>query len=151
MEFIGDIYDTNNLESKIEEFLELVDLKNKKNSLIIDLSHGMKKKVGLIGELIHEPDILFLDEPFAGIDPVSSKAIKNVLKELTERGVTIFLSTHILEVAEKICKDVAIIDSGQIIARGEINNLRRKAELEEKSTLEDIFLKLVEEAEEVRL
>ncbi|OKY77312.1 MAG: ABC-type multidrug transport system, ATPase component CcmA [Candidatus Methanohalarchaeum thermophilum] len=150
LEFVKDIYNVED-SNKVEELLSLVDLEHKRDSLIIDLSHGMRKKVGLAAELIHEPEILFLDEPFAGIDPVSSKAIKDALVEMTNKGITIFLSTHILEVAEKLCENVAIIDKGEILARGDISNLRRKAELGERSSLEDIFLKLVEEAEEVEI
>ncbi len=150
LNFIGDIYDID-VGGRAQELIDLVDLKDKKDSLIVDLSHGQKKKVGLAGEILHEPELLFLDEPFAGIDPISSRAIKDGLVELTDQGVTIFLSTHILEVAEKLCEEVAIIDDGGILERGDISNLRKRAELDEYSSLEDVFLKLVEQSEEVKL
>lgn len=151
LDFIGDIYDVKESNREINRLIDFVDLEEKKNSLIIDLSHGMRKKVGLIAELLHKPEVLFLDEPFAGIDPVSSKAIKDALKEMTEKGVTIFLSTHILEVAEKLCERVAIIDKGKVIADGGVQELKKEAELKDKSTLEDIFLKLVKESEKVEI
>lgn len=150
LNFIGDIYNIN-VGGRAQKLIDLVDLKDKKDSLIVDLSHGQKKKVGLAGEILHEPELLFLDEPFAGIDPISSRAIKDGLVELTDQGVTIFLSTHILEVAEKLCEEVAIIDDGGILERGDISNLRKRAELDEYSSLEDVFLKLVEQSEEVKL
>ena len=150
LKFIEDIYDISS-DGKADRLLDLVDLSGKKDSLIVDLSHGQKKKVGLAGEILHEPEILFLDEPFAGIDPVSSRAIKDSLVELTKEGVTIFLSTHILEVAEKLCEEVAIIDEGEILERGDISNLRKRAELDEYSSLEDVFLKLLKQGEEVGL
>ncbi len=150
LNFIGDIYDID-VGGRAQELIDLLDLKDKKDSLIVDLSHGQKKKVGLAGEILHEPELLFLDEPFAGIDPISSRAIKDGLVELTDQGVTIFLSTHILEVAEKLCEEVAIIDDGGILERGDISNLRKRAELDEYSSLEDVFLKLVEQSEEVKL
>ncbi len=151
LEFVGDIYNISEVDEKILDFLDLVDLVDKKDSLIVDLSHGQKKKIGLAGEMLHEPEVFFLDEPFAGIDPVSTRAIKDALIELTDMGVTIFLSTHILEVAEKLCEEVAIIEDGDVVERGDFNRLRKKAELDEHSTLEDVFLKLVQEAEEVEI
>lgn len=151
LEFVGDIYNISEVDEKILDFLDLVDLVDKKDSLIVDLSHGQKKKIGLAGEMLHEPEVFFLDEPFAGIDPVSTRAIKDALIELTDKGVTIFLSTHILEVAEKLCEEVAIIEDGDVVERGDVNRLRKKAELDEHSTLEDVFLKLVQESEEVEI
>jgi ABC-2 type transport system ATP-binding protein len=126
------------------DLLELLDLKEAQDKLIVDYSLGMKKKTAFAGALIHNPKVMFLDEPFGGIDPISVRAIRDVLRQLMEHGTTIFFTTHVMEVAERLCTRVAIINRGQIVGEGGLAELRAKAEAGGDSTLEDIFLKLVE-------
>jgi ABC-2 type transport system ATP-binding protein len=126
------------------DLLELMELGEVQDKLIIDYSMGMKKKTAFAGALIHHPKVLFLDEPFNGIDPVSVRAIRNVLRQLTEGGATIFFTSHVMEVVEKFCSRVAIINRGRIVGEGNLAELRSKAQAGGDSSLEDIFLKLVE-------
>jgi len=126
-----------------EDLLTLMELQPERDKLIVDYSMGMKKKIALAAALIHHPRVLFLDEPFNGIDPISMRAIRNVLRHLTEHGVTIFFSSHVMEVVERLCTRVAIINNGRIVADGRIDELREKAHAGGDSSLEDIFLKLV--------
>ncbi len=126
------------------DLLELMELTESKDKLIVDYSMGMKKKTALASALIHSPKVMFLDEPFNGIDPISVRAIRNVMRHLVERGTTIFISSHVMEVVERLCTRVAIINRGKIVGEGTIPELRAKAEAGGDSSLEDIFLKLVE-------
>jgi ABC-2 type transport system ATP-binding protein len=126
------------------DLLELVELTEAKDKLIVDYSMGMKKKTAFAAALIHHPRVMFLDEPFNGIDPVSVRAIRGVLRQLTERGTTIFFTTHVMEVVERLCTRVAIINRGRTVGEGSMAELRAKAQAAGDSTLEDIFLKLVE-------
>lgn len=144
--FAGRMYGLSLAEAKrrATDLLELMELTEAKDKLIADYSMGMKKKCALASALIHSPRVLFLDEPFNGIDPISVRAIRNVLRQLTERGTTIFFSSHVMEVVERLCSRVAIINRGKIVAEGTIPELRSKAEAGGDSTLEDVFLKLVE-------
>ena len=109
--FVGRMYGMKKgeAESRGSELSELMGLGKERKKLIVDYSHGMKKKLAISAALIHEPELLFLDEPFEGIDAVSSKLIKEILHSLLERGVTIFLTSHILEIVEKLCTDLAVI------------------------------------------
>jgi ABC-2 type transport system ATP-binding protein len=126
------------------DLLELMELTEVQNKLIVDYSMGMKKKVAFAAALIHHPKVMFLDEPFNGIDPISVRAIRSVLRQLTERGTTIFFTTHVMEVVERLCTRVVIINRGRIVGDGNLAELREKAKAGGDSTLEDIFLKLVE-------
>jgi ABC-2 type transport system ATP-binding protein len=126
------------------ELLHLMELTDDKDKLIVDYSMGMKKKVALAAALIHAPKVLFLDEPFSGIDAVSTRAIRNVLHRLTERGTTIFFSSHVLEVVERLCTRAAIIHRGHIVGCGTMDELRAQAQSGSGSSLEDVFLTLVE-------
>lgn len=135
---------TDEARQRTADLLELMELTAEKDKLIVDYSMGMKKKTALAAALIHRPRVIFLDEPFNGIDPISVRAIRNVLRHLTEHGTTIFFSSHVMEVVERLCTRVAIINHGHIIAEGAIAQLRAKAEAGGDSSLEDIFLKLVE-------
>jgi ABC-2 type transport system ATP-binding protein len=129
---------------RTSDLLELMELVIDQDRLIVDYSMGMKKKTALAAALIHSPRVLFLDEPFNGIDPISVRAIRNVLRHLTERGTTIFFSSHVMEVVERLCTRVAIIQQGQIVGDGNLADLRAQAEAGGNSTLEEIFLKLVQ-------
>jgi ABC-2 type transport system ATP-binding protein len=114
--------------------------------LIVDYSHGMRKKLSISAAVIHEPRVLFLDEPFEGIDALSSRLVRSMLNQLVEAGVTIFLTSHILEIVEKLCTHVAIIHHGRLVADGPLDRLRGIGEWEsgvEARTLEDIFLSVV--------
>lgn len=130
-------------QRRTEELIDVLDLKEVRRTLVSDYSSGMRRKVSLAAALIHDPAVLFLDEPFAGIDAVSSRVIKDILGALTKKGVTIFFSSHVLEVAEKLCDRVAIIHRGSIIATGSPGELRERIGLPESATLEDVFLELV--------
>jgi len=126
------------------ELLDLLELSDAKDKLIVDYSTGMRKKTAFAAALIHGPRVLFLDEPFGGVDPISVRAMRQVLRQLTARGTTIFFTTHVMEVVERLCTRVAIINRGRIVGEGDVAELRAKAEAQEDSSLEDVFLKLVE-------
>jgi ABC-2 type transport system ATP-binding protein len=127
----------------------MLELEDAVDKMIIDYSHGMRKKTAMACALIHAPDILFLDEPFEGIDPVSTRAIKELLRDMcTGRRTTIFFSTHVMELAERFCDQVGIINKGRLIDVGSIPDLRQRANLSEDASLEDIFLQTVGAQEE---
>jgi ABC-2 type transport system ATP-binding protein len=129
---------------RAEELLDLMELTEAQDKLIVDYSMGMKKKTAFASALIHRPRVIFLDEPFNGIDPVSVRAIRNVLRQLTAHGTTIFFTTHVMEVVERLCTRVAIISRGRIVGEGSLAELRTKAATGGDATLEDIFMKLIE-------
>jgi len=141
--FVGNIFeiDNNVLNKRIEDLLELFDLQQRSDELIETFSHGMKQKCSLAGALIHDPKVLFLDEPTIGLDPKSAKILKDIFGSLSSRGVTIFLSTHILEIAQNICDRIGIIDKGSLIAHGTLSELQNSSKKGEKN-LEDIFIEL---------
>src|SRR6266487_3446822 len=137
------------IQRRTEELLHVLDLAEDADKLVVDYSVGMRKKVALAAAIIHRPEVLFLDEPFEGIDPVSSRAIRDILHELTRRGTTIFFSSHIMEVVERLCTRVGIINQGVLVAEGTLQELREKASGENKdATLEDIFLNVIGAREE---
>lgn len=131
------------IQTRTEELLRVLTLTEDANKLIVDYSVGMRKKIALAAAIIHNPQVLFLDEPFEGIDPVSSRAIRDILHELTQRGTTIFFSSHIMEVVERLCTRIGIINHGELVAEGTMQQLRERASGEEKATLEDIFLNVI--------
>jgi len=143
LEFIGSVYEMerNHFKRRYNQLIDLFDLNDRKNDLIQNFSHGMKQKCVLAAALIHDPKVLFLDEPTVGLDPKSARNLKDLLKGLVEKGTTVFMSTHILEIAEAMCDRVAIINKGKIVALGNMDELRLKSQQKEKS-LEDIFLEL---------
>jgi len=129
---------------RTEELLHVLGLTNDADKLIVDYSVGMRKKVALAAAILHRPQVLFLDEPFEGIDPVSSRVIRDILHDLTKRGTTIFFSSHIMEVVERLCTRVGIINQGMLVAEGTLQELRERASGDNKdATLEDIFLNVV--------
>lgn len=130
-------------EARTEELLRLMDLEEDADKLIVDYSTGMRKKTALGAAIIHSPRILFLDEPFEGIDAISGRAIRAVLQQLRMRGTTIFFSSHILEVVERLCTRVAVISEGRIVAEGSMQELREMAQAGEDATLEDLFIRAV--------
>ena len=126
------------------ELLQVLTLADDADKLIVDYSVGMRKKIALAAALIHRPEVLFLDEPFEGIDPVSSRVIRDILHDLTQHGTTIFFSSHIMEVVERLCTRVGIINQGTLVAEGTLQELRDRASGEDKdATLEDIFLNVI--------
>ncbi len=144
IEFAGRLYSLPRDESKrrAAALLQTLGLESDANKLIVDYSVGMRKKVALAAALIHRPQVLFLDEPFEGIDPVSSRVIRDILRDLTKTGTTIFFSSHIMEVVERLCTRIGIISQGTLIAEGTLDELRARAG-ETNSTLEDVFLNLI--------
>jgi ABC-2 type transport system ATP-binding protein len=128
-------------QQRMERLLGLFELADRNGELIGAYSHGMKQKIGLASLLIREPSVLLLDEPTNGLDPRSARLVKDLLEELAALGTTVLLSTHILEVAQALCKRVAIIDRGHVVATGTIEDLRAQAGAEQAS-LEELFLKL---------
>jgi ABC-2 type transport system ATP-binding protein len=133
-------------DHRARELLRLFQLADASTDLIEGYSHGMQQKMALAGALIHDPQVLFLDEPTVGLDPKSARMIKDILGQLRDRGTAIFFSTHILEIAERMCDRVMIINRGRIVASGTIAELRGSG-TGETGSLEDIFLELTGGAE----
>lgn len=131
------------IRRRTEELLQVLDLAGDADKLIVDYSVGMRKKVALAAAILHRPLVLFLDEPFEGIDPVSSRVIRDILRELTQHGTTIFFSSHIMEVVERLCTRVGIINQGTLVAEGTLQELRDRASGGKDATLEDIFLNVI--------
>ena len=151
LKFAGHMYGVPAVDilRRTEELLYILTLTDDANKLIVDYSVGMRKKIALAAALIHRPQVLFLDEPFEGIDPVSSRTIRDILHDLTQHGTTIFFSSHIMELVERLCTRVGIINQGILVAEGTLQELRQKASGEDKdATLEDIFLKVIGAQEE---
>ena len=144
--FAGHMYGipAGDIRRRAEDLLQVLTLIDDADKLIVDYSVGMRKKIALAAALIHRPEVLFLDEPFEGIDPISSRVIRDILRELTQRGTTVFFSSHIMEVVERLCTRVGIINQGTLVAEGTLQELRERASGEEKdATLEDLFLNIV--------
>jgi len=131
-------------ERRANELLKLFELSDAASDLIEGYSHGMQQKIALAGALIHDPKVLFLDEPTVGLDPRSARVIKNMLGQLRDRGTAVLFSTHILEIAERMCDRVIIINHGDIIASGTLAELRTR---QGEGSLEDIFISLTGGAE----
>jgi ABC-2 type transport system ATP-binding protein len=131
-------------ERRANELLKLFELSDAASDLIEGYSHGMQQKIALAGALIHDPKVLFLDEPTVGLDPRSARVIKNMLGQLRDRGTAVLFSTHILEIAERMCDRVVIINHGDIIASGTLAELRTR---QGEGSLEDIFISLTGGAE----
>jgi ABC-2 type transport system ATP-binding protein len=146
--FAGSMYGVPeaDIRRRTEDLLQVLALTEDAEKLIIDYSVGMRKKIALAAALIHRPEVLFLDEPFEGIDPVSSRAMRDILRDLTRRGTTIFFSSHIMEVVERLCTRIGIINQGLLVAEGTIQDLRARASGasgDKDATLEDIFLNVI--------
>ncbi|MDT4966173.1 MAG: type transport system ATP-binding protein [Acidobacteriota bacterium] len=150
--FTGRMYGLQKAEiaERAEELLALMELDDQPRKLVVEYSHGMKKKLSLACALIHRPEILFLDEPFEGIDAIASRTLKNLLSRLTARGLTVFLTSHVLEIVERLCTDIAIISQGKLVASGSLDDLRRGIEVEGDGqaargpmSLEDYFIHVV--------
>lgn len=127
-------------QRRAQELLAMFELEDRADELLEGYSHGMRQKVVLAAALIHQPRVLLMDEPTVGLDPASARLLKDILVQLAKQGATIFLSTHILEIAERMCNRVGILQDGRLIAQGSPEELRRLAGRHD--SLEDIFLKL---------
>jgi ABC-2 type transport system ATP-binding protein len=142
LHFVGKVRKVDNLQEKIDYWLNFFELTEKSDTISRDLSKGMKQKLMLASAFIHKPKLLFLDEPFINLDPLYQRKVKDYLTGYTGNGGTIFMCTHILEIAEKICTRVAIINEGKILAKGPIDELKQKS----GEDLEKVFLRLVTES-----
>jgi ABC-2 type transport system ATP-binding protein len=150
--FVGRMYglDRETTASRTGELLEFMQLADQPRKLVTDYSHGMQKKLAMAAAVIHGPKILFLDEPFEGVDAIAAGTLKAMLQRMIARGATIFLTSHVLEIVERLCSHVAIIDRGQLVAQGSLEELRAGVEAQApgmtpggKLTLEEIFLRTV--------
>jgi len=152
LRFIGDLYDMDRKQvaQRTDELLRMFDLAAVADDTVDSYSHGMQQKASLASALVHDPKVLVLDEPTVGLDPKSARLIKDILRQMAERGAAVFLSTHILEIAERMCDRIGIINKGQLVAVGTMNELRSLGKAGEVS-LEDIFLGLTGGAEEAEI
>ena len=151
LRFVGRMYglDSAITAQRTAELLDFMSLANESKKLITDFSHGMQKKLALAAAVIHGPRILFLDEPFEGVDAIAAGTLKAMLQGMIARGSTIFLTSHVLEIVERLCTHVAIINKGSLVAQGSLEELRAGVEAQhpggmtQKATLEEIFLNVL--------
>jgi ABC-2 type transport system ATP-binding protein len=132
--FVGRMYllPLETVKARSEELLAMMDLAKEEKKLTLEFSHGMKKKLALAAALIPNPELLFLDEPFEGVDAVASRVLRDTLRQCVKRGATVFLTSHVLEIVEKLCTDVGIIARGQMVHQGTMEELRCDGSLEDK-------------------
>ena len=145
LNFVAGFYNLDHapsLEDRMLGLLEMFDLIHWREELIESYSHGMKQRLVMCSALIHEPAIIIVDEPMVGLDPKAARMVKNIFREQARNGTTIFMSTHSLAVAQEVCHEIAIIQSGKIIATGTTEELKRRSGVD--GNLEDIFLRLTE-------
>ena len=141
MHFTASLYDLTDARNRITGLLELFGLVDWMDELVENFSHGMKQRLVMASALLHEPGVLVVDEPMVGLDPRGARLVKDIFKDLASKGVTVFMSTHTLEIVEQMCSRVAIINQGGIIAQGSVQDLGRMARMQD-SHLEPIFLRL---------
>jgi ABC-2 type transport system ATP-binding protein len=148
MLFIGQLYGMRRTEvvRSSDELFDIFDLNETRRQLIENLSHGTRQRLVIASALLHEPKVIIIDEPMVGLDPRSARVVKNVLKQRSRQGVTVFLSTHILSIAEELADQVGILSRGKMIASGTIDQLQEESG--EGGDLEDAFLALTREEEE---
>ena len=137
--FIGRMYllPVTVVRERCQELLTMMSLDGEEKKLTLEYSHGMKKKLALAAALIPNPELLFLDEPFEGVDAVASRVLRDILKRCVERGATVFLTSHVLEIVERLCTDVGVIAKGRLVYQGSMQTVR------ESGTLEEMFIKAV--------
>ncbi len=140
LEFVGRMYSLEKslAKQRAQELLELFELSAERRKLIAEYSKGMRKRVAMAASLIHKPELFLMDEPFEGVDAVGARLMKDILLDQVRHGATIFLTSHVLEVVERLCDHVAIINAGRIVAQGSMDELRSGAD-----TLEDVFVRTV--------
>lgn len=152
LRFVGRMYglDSQTTDQRTEELLDFMQLADESKKLVTDFSHGMQKKLSLAAAVIHAPRVLFLDEPFEGVDAIAAGMLKTMLQGMIHRGATIFLTSHVLEIVERLCSHVAIIHQGRLVANGALDELRAGvassltgADGGQRLTLEEIFLSIV--------
>jgi ABC-2 type transport system ATP-binding protein len=145
LHFAGRMHGLSRAETRrrADELLEFLSLADDRGRLLVDYSQGMRKKVALAAALIHNPRVLFLDEPLNGIDPISGRVVTDLLRSMAQKGVTLFFTSHALDVVERLCDQVAIIDRGKIVAQGSLEEIRAHRAVGRDASLEDVFLKLV--------
>lgn len=145
LRFVAGLYNLDHSpspNSHILELLELFELENWSDELIESYSHGMKQRLVMCSALLHKPKVIIVDEPMVGLDPKAARLVKDIFRAQAEKGTTIFMSTHSLEIAQEVCQEIAIIQAGKIIANGTAEDLKRQAGVD--GSLESIFLKLTE-------
>jgi len=132
--FTGRMYllDSAVIASRVQELLETMSLEHEEKKLVLEFSHGMRKKLALAAALLPNPDLLFLDEPFEGVDAVASRMLRDVLQRCVSRGATVFLTSHVLEIVEKLCTHVGIIVQGKLVCEESMDDLRLQGSLEER-------------------
>jgi ABC-2 type transport system ATP-binding protein len=149
LRFVGRMYglDQATTLQRTEELLDFMSLAGEGKKLVTDFSHGMQKKLALAAAVIHGPRVLFLDEPFEGVDAIAAGTLKSMLQRMIARGATIFLTSHVLEIVERLCTHIGIIHRGHLVAQGSIDELRAGATRDGNATapltLEQIFLEIV--------
>ena len=148
LHFIADIYDTpaEGRAGFIEEYGKRFGIFDSLNNRILSYSHGMRQKIMIMGALIHDPSVWILDEPMTGLDPQAAFALKQMMREHADKGRSVFFSTHVLEVAEKLCDEICIVRSGELLYTGTLDNL--KATHKDSASLENIFLELTDREEQ---
>jgi ABC-2 type transport system ATP-binding protein len=136
--FVGRVRKLDNLEDKIEKWLSFFDLESKKGTICKDMSKGMRQKIMLASAFIHEPSLLFMDEPFINLDPIYQRILREYLQEYIAKGGTVFMASHILEISERLCNRLAIVNLGKIVAQGNLDELLKGGE-----NLERLFMRAV--------
>ncbi len=139
LQFVAKLRDLEEVDEKVEYWMEWFGLEDKRNTMCKDLSKGQRQKVMLASAFIHKPKLLFLDEPFANLDPIYQRKCREWLLSHVKQGGTIFLCSHVLEMAERMCNRMAIINDGKVLAAGTVRELKQDV----KETLEDVFIRLV--------
>lgn len=145
LDFLGDIYEVSNdiRQQRIQKYAEMFEMSANLNDQIKSYSHGMRQKIVVMGALLHDPEVWILDEPMVGLDPRAAHLLKEEMRNHCAKGNTVFFSTHVLEVAEKLCDRIGIIDRGKLVATGTIEELRAQAS--QDGSLESIFLSVTGE------
>jgi ABC-2 type transport system ATP-binding protein len=143
LRFIGSVFGMaeRTFQQRAEELLDLFGMTGQAGDLVETYSHGMRQKIAVSAALVHQPDVIFLDEPTVGLDPRSARTLKVLLRRVCDNGATVFLTTHILDIAERMCDRVGIIDHGKLIALGTMDELRGRS-AQAHASLEDVFLQL---------
>jgi ABC-2 type transport system ATP-binding protein len=138
MYFVGKVRGIDSLDDRIDKWLTFFDLESKKGTICKDMSKGMRQKLMLASAFIHEPKLLFLDEPFINLDPIYQRKLREYLQGLREEGRTIFLNSHLLEIAQRLCQDVIVLHRGRLVAKEDMGSMRARGE-----DLEALFMRLV--------
>jgi ABC-2 type transport system ATP-binding protein len=153
LRFVADLYNLDRKQAvqRADELLRVLDLSSAADDTVDSYSHGMQQKASLAAALMHDPKVLVLDEPTVGLDPKSARLIKDILRQMADRGAAVCLSTHILEIAERMCDRIGIINKGELVAVGSMDELRSLDKARSGASLEEIFLSLTGGAEEAAI